>query len=134
MPDELMPFSESSFLLPGKNLRDFEVVRQMMVDDIQPKTHVEWLWTLDLVDLSWEILRYRQLKKRILDAHRVVAIEAVLRRLNGEGMPPEAMPIVKLQARRAAAEWRERERRADESRCSGRSATAGNLPGASDAS
>jgi len=107
MPDELIPFSESSFLLPGENLRDFEVVRQMMVDDIQPKTHVEWLWTLDLVDLSWEILRYRQLKKRILDAHRVVAIEAVLRRLNGEGMPPEAMPIVKLQARRAAAEWRD---------------------------
>jgi hypothetical protein len=107
MPDELMPFSESSFLLPGENLRDFEVVRQMMVDDIQPKTHVEWLWTLDLVDLSWEILRYRQLKKRILDAHRVVAVEAVLQRLNGEGMPPEAMPIVKLQARRAAAEWRD---------------------------
>ena len=107
MPDELMPFSESSFLLPGENLRDFEVVRQMMVDDIQPKTHVEWLWTLDLVDLSWEILRYRQLKKRILDAHRVVAVEAVLQRLNGEGMPPEAMPMVKLQAGREAAEWRD---------------------------
>jgi len=31
----------------------------------------------------------------------------VLRRLNGEGMPPEAMPMVKLQAGREAAEWRD---------------------------
>ena len=43
----------------------------MMVDDIQSETNVEWLWTLDLAELSWEILRYRCLKKRILDAHRV---------------------------------------------------------------
>src|SRR5689334_6509437 len=78
-----------------------------MVDDFQPRTHVEWLWMLARVDLSGAILRYRQLKKRILHAHRVVAIEAVLRRLNGEGMPPEAMPIVKLQARREADGWRD---------------------------
>jgi hypothetical protein len=51
-------------------------------------------------------LRYRRLKKRILDAHRVAAIEAILQRLDGEGMPSEAMPIVRAQVRRAAAEWR----------------------------
>jgi len=79
----------------------------MMVDDIRPETNVEWLWTLDLVELSWEILRYRRLKKRILDAHRVAAIEAILQRLDGEGMPAEAMPMVRTRARRAAAEWRD---------------------------
>ncbi len=57
----------------------------MMVDDIQPQTNIEWLWTLDLIGLSWEILRYRRLKNRILDAHRVAAIKAILRRLDGEG-------------------------------------------------
>ncbi len=62
---------------------------------------------LDLVELSWEILRYRRLKKRILDAHRVGAIEAILRRLDGEGMPPEATPMVQMHARWAAAEWRD---------------------------
>jgi hypothetical protein len=79
----------------------------MMVDDIRPETNMEWLWTLDLVELSWEILRYRRLKKRILDAHRVAAIEGILRRLDGEGMPAEAMPMVRTRARRAAAEWRD---------------------------
>jgi hypothetical protein len=41
-----MPFSEPSFLLPGESLHDFEAIRQMMIDDIQPKTNIEWLWTL----------------------------------------------------------------------------------------
>jgi hypothetical protein len=35
----------------------------MMVNDIQPQTNIEWLWTLDIAELSWEILRYRHLKK-----------------------------------------------------------------------
>ena len=66
-----------------------------MVEDIRPETNIEWLWTLDLVELSWEILRYQRLKKRILDAHRVAAIEAILQRLDGEGLPAEAMPMVR---------------------------------------
>ena len=89
LPAQLMPFSEPSLLLPGENLRDFEIIRQMMVDDIQPQTNTEWLWTLDLVEVSWEILRYRNLKNRILDAHRAAAIAAILQRLDGEGMPAE---------------------------------------------
>jgi hypothetical protein len=107
VPAELIPFSEPSFLLPGENLRDFEVIRQMMVNDIQPQTNIEWLWTLDLVELSWEILRYRHLKKRILDVHRVAAIKSILERLDGEGMPAEAAPMVQMQTKRAAAQWRD---------------------------
>jgi hypothetical protein len=106
MPDELILFSESSFLLPGENLRDFEVVRQMMVDDIQPETDAEWLWTLDLVDLSWEIFALPAAKgdSGCLPGCRHRSHVAGL---NGEGTPSEAMPIVKLKARREAAEWRD---------------------------
>ena len=43
---------------------------------------------------------------RILDARRAAAIESILQRLEEAGMPPEAAPMVQLQARRAAAEWR----------------------------
>jgi hypothetical protein len=105
-PAEFRSFAEPSFLLPGEDLRDYEVLRQMIVEDIQPQTNIEWLWTLDLVELSWEILRYRRLKKSILDVHRATAIEAILRRLDGEGMPAEVMPMVDLHAKRTAAEWR----------------------------
>jgi hypothetical protein len=54
IPAELKSFSEPSFLLPGEDPGDFEIVRQMMIEDIQPETNIEWLWTLDLVELSWE--------------------------------------------------------------------------------
>jgi hypothetical protein len=57
MPAELHAFSEPCNLLPGESRSDFEAIRQMMVDDIQPETNIEWLWTLDLIELSWEILR-----------------------------------------------------------------------------
>ena len=106
-PAELKPFADPSFLLPGEDLRDYEVLHQMIVDDIQPQTNIEWLWTLDLVELSWEILRYRRLKKSILDVHRSTAIEAILLRIDGEGMPAEVAPIVHLHAKRTAAEWRD---------------------------
>jgi hypothetical protein len=107
VPPDLVPFSEPSCILPGEDPHDLETIRQMMVDDIQPQTNIEWLWTLDLIELSWEILRYRRLKNRILDAHRVDAIEAILQQLDGEGMPAEAMPMVRLHARRTANEWRD---------------------------
>jgi hypothetical protein len=106
-PDELRAFAEPSLLLPGENLRDYEVLRQMIIEDIQPQTNIEWLWTLDLIELSWEILRYRRLKKSILDVYRATAIEAILRRLDGEGMPAEVGPMVDLHARRTASEWRD---------------------------
>ena len=43
IPAELIVFSEPAFLLPGESLHDFEAIRQMMVDDIQPETNIEWL-------------------------------------------------------------------------------------------
>jgi|SRR4051812_19796491 hypothetical protein len=46
-------------------------------------------------------------EKSILDVHRAIAIEAILRRLDGEGMPAEVMPMVGLHAKRTAAEWRD---------------------------
>jgi hypothetical protein len=61
VPAEVRAFSEP-FLLPGESHRDFESVRKMMIEEVKPESYIEWLWTLDLVELSWEILRYRQLR------------------------------------------------------------------------
>ena len=105
VPVELAPFAEPSCLLPGESAPAFEAIRQMLVDDIQPAGPIEWLWTLDLVELSWEILRYRQLKGRVLQAHRQSAIEAILQRLDGAEIPAHAKPMMRMQSRRTAAEW-----------------------------
>lgn len=107
VPAVLRTFADPSglLLLPGEDPRDFEVIRQMIIDDIQPETNLEWLWIFDLVELSWEVLRYRRLKQKILQASRVSAIESVLQRLDGAGMPDHAMQNMRLQTQRNAAEW-----------------------------
>jgi hypothetical protein len=107
MPAVLRCFADPSGLLPGEDRQDFEAIRQMMIDDIKPETNLEWLWVFDLVELSWEILRYRRLKQKILQASRVQAIEAVLQRLDGAGMPECALQNMRLQTKRNATEWLE---------------------------
>jgi hypothetical protein len=106
MPSEFHAFLEPSPLLPGEDLKDYEFVRQMIIDDVAPQSNIEWLWTLDLVELSWEILRYRRLKQKVLDMYREGAIQSILQRLDGASMPPEASCKVLMQTRRNAEEWR----------------------------
>jgi hypothetical protein len=62
---------------------------------------------LDLAELSWEILRYRCLKQKTLESFRQVAIEAILRRLDGSGIPDYAARTMLAQTRRNAQQWRE---------------------------
>lgn len=105
VPDVLRSFADPSGLLPGEDRRDFEVIRQMMIDDIRPETNLEWLWIFDLVELSWEILRYRCLKQKILQASRVIAIQSILQRLDGAEMPEPGLQNMRLQTMRNAAQW-----------------------------
>jgi hypothetical protein len=44
----------------------------------------------------------------------VAAIEAILQQIDGEGMPAEAAPTVRAQARKTAAEWRDNQEAATE--------------------
>jgi hypothetical protein len=64
-------------------------MRQMILNDVRPETNIEWLWVLDRVDLLWKILRYRGLKQKILEEFRVIAVESLLRRLDGSGITEE---------------------------------------------
>jgi hypothetical protein len=107
IPIELSAFSEPSFLLPGENRLEFEVIRDMLIDEVRPETHIEWLWTLDLVELSWEILRYRGLKQQILHEHRQAAIKAMLQRLDGAGIPAADFATLATQSGRSAEQWRD---------------------------
>jgi hypothetical protein len=114
IPPELRAFSEPSFLLPGENRREFEMIRKMIIDEVRPQTNIEWLWTLDLVELSWEILRYQRLKQRVLEEYRHAAIKAILLRLEGAGLPAGNLQYLELQVGRSAAEWRDNPQAADE--------------------
>ena len=105
IPVELRALSGPSFLLPGENRWEFEMIQKMMIEEVRPESNIEWLWTLDLIELSWEILRYRRLKQRVLTQYRHAAIKAILLRLDGAGIPVGDLQYLELQVGRSAAEW-----------------------------
>ena len=105
VPAEFRTFEESSRLLPGESRGEFDMIRQMIIEDIGPRTNIEWLWTLDLIELSWEILRYRRLKEKTLHVYRGNAIASLLQRLDGAGMPAQSRLMVHVHCERAATEW-----------------------------
>ena len=107
VPAELRSFVEGPGLLPGESRREFEDLRRLIVEDIRPNTTIEWLWTLDLAELSWEILRYRCLKQRVFKSHRHNAVEAILQGVDGAGMPGHAQQTLLVQTRRNALQWRQ---------------------------
>jgi hypothetical protein len=107
IPAELKSFAEITCLLPGESGRDFEAIRALIIDDVRPETPIEWLWILDLADMSWEILRYRCLKQKILESYRQAAIETILQRLDGSGIAAHATQSMLAHTRRNAMQWRE---------------------------
>jgi hypothetical protein len=105
VPAELKTFEQPTCLLPGESRHEFELIRQMIIEDIGPRTNIEWFWTLDLIELSWEILRYRRLKEKTLQIYRGNAIASLLQRLDGAGMPAQNRIMVQVYCERAATEW-----------------------------
>jgi hypothetical protein len=39
-------------LLKGESTNDYEQLRDCIIEEIEPQSGIEWLWTADLVDLS----------------------------------------------------------------------------------
>lgn len=105
LPAELKTLEEPSCLLPGESLHEFDTIRRMIAEDIRPTTNLEWLWTLDLMELSWEILRYRRLREKILRAYRAKAIAAILQKLDGAGIPAQTQGMVQIFCEKAADDW-----------------------------
>jgi hypothetical protein len=69
-------------LLPGESLEHYQLMRRALIADLAPNSAVEWLLTFDVIELSWEIERYRVLRQRILLQYREQAIEESLLRID----------------------------------------------------
>lgn len=104
IPAEFAGLAETP-IMPGEDRQQFEALRWMIVDEVRPKTPLRWLLCLDLVDQSWEILRYRRLKQKILATRREIGIRAVLERIDGAGSEDPTRAY--LECSRSAAAWRD---------------------------
>ena len=92
MPAIFQAIARPAPLLPGENLHDFESIHAIIINDIKPQSGFEWLLTMDLIDISWDIVGYRSLRQKVLETYREAAIESVLQRLDLAGIRRVATP------------------------------------------
>jgi hypothetical protein len=98
--------AQPAFLMPGENLTDYEAIRDMIVQEIAPQSGIEWLWAADLIELSWDIVRYRALRQKMLKIRRQEAVEAMLQRLDLAGIPHAFRQSARDQTKLNAEQWR----------------------------
>jgi hypothetical protein len=105
-PSFLEAIARPLSLLPGENPREFEAIRDSIIQEIGPRSGIEWLWTFDLVELSWDVQRYRTLRQKVLETYRAQAVERMLRPLDGAAVPSGSQDIAHRQTKCNAAKWR----------------------------
>src|SRR5258708_2930558 len=107
MPAQFSSLLRKPRLLPGESQSDYVTVRQMMIDEVVPQTSIEWLWTIDLIELSWDVIRYRSLREKVLEIYREAAVESLLQRVDGLGIPPAAREMAQRHTKRNVEQWRD---------------------------
>jgi hypothetical protein len=86
-------------MLPGENVNDYYFLLEAMVSTVLPVTDMEWLATVDLAWLMWEIQRYRRWKNAIIMSNRTYALEAALCKTHPGYAVPDAMVMIRAESR-----------------------------------
>ena len=107
MPTFLQAIARPVSLLPGEDPNEFGAIRDTIIHEIAPQSGIEWLWTIDLIELSWDIQRYRTLRHKVLETHRQRAIEEMLHRIDSVGIPRESREMARYHTNQNAAQWRD---------------------------
>jgi hypothetical protein len=101
VPDEILPFVQATpRLLPGETEDDFYRLFEMMASELGPDTDLEWLCTIDLTWLWFDITRYRRWKNAIIITGRRAALEFALAKTSpGAQLVGGMNPMIRAQAR-----------------------------------
>jgi hypothetical protein len=106
LPTEFESLSPPPLLLPGESLEKYMLMRQAIFAELAPRSVIEWLLAIDVVELSWEIQRYKILRHKLLEHYREKTIEHALRHIDLAGLPPETEDGARYHIRRNAQIWR----------------------------
>jgi hypothetical protein len=72
-------------LIDGEDGRAYEDLHERVCLSVQPADILEEIWVRDLVDLTWEILRWRRLKSSLMAASAFKGLQKVLEPFSFEG-------------------------------------------------
>jgi hypothetical protein len=106
LPTELEALAPPPLLLPGESLQRYQLMRRAILIELGPRSVIEWLLAIDVVELCWEIQRYRLVRQQLLERYRQRAIEHCLRQIDLAGIPADFKDEAGEQIQRNAGIWR----------------------------
>ena len=56
-------------LIPGEFAGDYEKLVSAVTNTMKPADFMETIWTRDIVDLQWDIMRFRRIKADLITKH-----------------------------------------------------------------
>jgi hypothetical protein len=56
-------------LIPGESAGDYEKLVSAVTNTMKPADFMETIWTRDIVDLQWDIMRFRRIKADLITKH-----------------------------------------------------------------
>jgi hypothetical protein len=103
LPPAVAPLFSNPPVLRTEDSNAYKALLNQVAATIKPKDLIEFCWTRDFTDLWWEALRYRQMRKEILETGERRALRARFRELldNGEHSDEE----LDLKAAQWANNW-----------------------------
>jgi hypothetical protein len=74
IPSALTSVTDVSFLgapplIPGEAARDYEQLLTAVINVMKPVDRLEMMWIRDIVDLQWDIIRFRRIKADVITYH-----------------------------------------------------------------
>jgi hypothetical protein len=93
-------------LLPGESLENYQTLRLAIFAEIAPRSTIEWLLAIDIVELCWEIQRYRLLRHKILETSRQRAVACFLSQIDLVGISSDRREVARRHTELNAHAWR----------------------------
>ena len=80
-PTEISHLSEllgPAPLLPGESEADYEALKMRIMAAVKPADAIEYLYVRDVIDLHWDLLRFRRLKSHLLSSSAPSGLAALM--------------------------------------------------------
>jgi hypothetical protein len=77
IPRDILSVFGDAPVLSTENADIYSDLLRQFTQVIKPKNMIEWMWVRDIADLSWEILRLRRIKARLIEIERQASLETI---------------------------------------------------------
>ncbi|WP_029586515.1 hypothetical protein [Bradyrhizobium sp. URHD0069] len=103
--DVLMRLLDTPQLLPHENPKEFHQLFNSFEAYGKAQTARDYIAVYQATVLTWDILRYHEMKVAVLSSHQRPALESLLRRTNEVATLKGAEAIMKVEADQKAKKW-----------------------------